>query len=207
MPAAPATAPSPLRISPWDLYYKQYIIVNTTSAGKQRVGTCESNLLPPVGMAGITGVWTQPLNSPHRLDPHASGIDMHAPQLPPSSRRRRLWYYGAAQADEIVRARKASALRMLPSGRRRMSPGCAVRMHTTARPAPARAHRCDQVALAMHRSCTESRCSIGNGTPASARLFRLVGAARPRPSRSRLPAAAQGLLPCMTLHERLRRPA
>jgi hypothetical protein len=52
-----------------------------------------------------------------------------------------------------------------------------VRMHTTARPAPARAHRCDQVALAMHRSCAESCCSVGNGTSAPARLFRLDGAA------------------------------
>ena len=52
---------------------------------------------------------------------------MHRPaRTPPSPpcRQHHLWYYGVAQADEIVRAQNASALRLLPSGRRRMSPGC-----------------------------------------------------------------------------------
>ena len=62
-----------------------------------------------------------------------------------------LWYYGAAQSDEIVRARNTSALRLLPSRLGSTSlvgsdvtwvtvTWVRVRMHTTARPAPARAH-------------------------------------------------------------------
>ena len=65
--------------------------------------------------------WTQEpeLSAP----PGPAGIDMHPSHHLPAAGDV-CGIYGAAQADEIVRARNASALRLLPSGRRRMSPRC-----------------------------------------------------------------------------------
>ena len=74
------------------------------------------------GLAVTLHLPTQPEPPPHRLDAGSgpSGIDLHAlVHPPPSSCRRRLWYYGAAQAAEVSRP----GTRPLPSAPLRPTSG------------------------------------------------------------------------------------